>query len=604
MPRGKIVVGGLVVVIVLAAAVWALNWLWPTVVGRRPVLVEMPPLAPVTRSSRIVMPATIALSAIREAIERAPREASGKLDMPSGPYGANPGSNPGSSPGSSPEITWSVTRGTFALAGLPDGLALSTSLSGSIRATGQFGPPGPPGGSAPGGGFGGPPGGGPPGGFGSPPGGGPPGGFGGPPGGGPPGGFGGPPPGFGGPPPGGFGGPPGGFFGGPPPGGGPPGGYGGPPGGRRDQPQQRTQTERTSEQRAEISGNVELTARPSLLPGWRIQPNLVAQVTIADASATVMGMRLNLSNELKPLVERPINEQVAALQARLGDDPFLEQGARQEWSRMCRSMSLGAVAAGMPNLWLEIRPTRAFAAQPRIDQSSLTLTFGVQAETRIVPEATKPDCPFPAQLELVPQVERGHVNIGVPIDVPFTEISRLMEAQLKGKVIPLDSGGGFTATVQSVNLAASGGRLLISLGVKANEHKSWFGLGAEVKVHVWGRPVLDRGRQMVLVDDVSLDVESEGVFSVLGVAARAAVPYLSKGLTENAAIDLEPIATTARKSIEAAIAEFQKTGDGVRVDAAVSDLRLVAIEFDSKTLRVIAEADGTVRVTVTALPAQ
>ena len=39
----------------------------------------------------------------------------------------------------------------------------------------------------------------------------------------------------------------------------------------------------------------------------------------------------------------------------------------------------------------------------------------------------------------------------------------------------------------------------------------------------------------------------------------------------------------------------------MRVDAEVSDLRLGGVEFDSKTLRVIAEADGTVRVTVTKL---
>ena len=40
----------------------------------------------------------------------------------------------------------------------------------------------------------------------------------------------------------------------------------------------------------------------------------------------------------------------------------------------------------------------------------------------------------------------------------------------------------------------------------------------------------------------------------------------------------------------------------MRVDAAVTGLRLVGIEFDAKTLRVIAEADGTVRVAVSALP--
>ena len=67
-------------------------------------------------------------------------------------------------------------------------------------------------------------------------------------------------------------------------------------------------------------------------------------------------------------------------------------------------------------------------------------------------------------------------------------------------------------------------------------------------------------------------------------------------------VDLNPLAASARKSIEAAVADFSKGGDGVRVDAAVTALRLVGIEFDSTTLRVIAEADGTVKVAVSKLP--
>ena len=110
----------------------------------------------------------------------------------------------------------------------------------------------------------------------------------------------------------------------------------------------------------------------------------------------------------------------------------------------------------MPSLWLELRPTRAFAAQPRTTASALVLTFGVQAETRIVPNQTKPECPFPAQVELVPQAEQGRVNIAVPIDVPFTEVDRLLAAQLTGKTFPDDKESAFAATVQKVNLAASG----------------------------------------------------------------------------------------------------------------------------------------------------
>jgi Domain of unknown function (DUF4403) len=178
----------------------------------------------------------------------------------------------------------------------------------------------------------------------------------------------------------------------------------------------------------------------------------------------------------------------------------------------------------------------------------------------------------------------------------------LLEAQLKGKTFPEDKSGGVTATIRTVNLAASGDRLLMSLGITANETKSWFGLSADATIHVWGRPVLDRGRQMLRLDNITLDVDSEAASGVLGVAARAAVPYLERTLAQNAVVDLVPLAANARKSIETAIADFRQNTPGVRVEAAVLDLRLSDIQFDAKTLRVIAEADGTVRITVTALP--
>ena len=513
-PWGKIAIGGVVAVASFAAAIWAMNWLMPGAGERRPVLAEVAPLKPIARTSTIVTPAAIALTAIRDALERqAPRDLTGKRD------------NPVSQLLSNAEFGWTITRGPLGVTGKPEALAVATALTGTFRATGQLS------GQA-----------------------------------------------------GNLTGAIGNLLG---------GGLG-----------QRVQnlTEKSLDQRADIKGNVTVTSKPALLPAWRVEPNLAAQVTIADASMAIMGVKLNIGNEVKPLLDRTVNEQVASLQAKVRNDPFLEVAARREWAKMCRSISLGAAAQGMPNLWLELRPTRAFAAQPRISESAVTLTVGVQADTRIVPNETKPDCPFPAQLELVPQMDQGKINVAVPIDIPFTEVNRLLEAQLKGKTFPEDKSGAFSATVRTVALAASGDRLLISLRVKANENKSWFGLGAEATIHVWGRPVLDSGRQMLRLKDIALDVESEAAFGLLGAAARAAVPYLETTLAENAVVDLLPLTANARKSIEAAIVDFRKSADGVRVDAAVTDLRLVGIEFDAKTLRVIAEADGTVRVAVSALP--
>ena len=81
------------------------------------------------------------------------------------------------------------------------------------------------------------------------------------------------------------------------------------------------------------------------------------------------------------------------------------------------------------------------------------------------------------------------------------------------------------------------------------------------------------------------------------------MPYLQKALADKAQVDLKPFAANARDKIAAAMKEFRKSEDGVTVDAQVTGLRLADIAFDAKTLRVIAEAEGTVNVAVTSLPA-
>ena len=482
----------------------------------KPALVEIPPLREVTRTSMIVTPTAIALTAIRDAMDAsAPRNMAGKRE------------NPISQLLSNADIGWTVARGPLAVTGRPEGLAVSSILTGTLHVTGQIAAQ--------------------------------------------------------------------------------VGNLGGVLGGILNQKLgQGLQdlTGKTLDQHADFKGNVTILSRPALAANWRIEPNLTAQVAVGDSALSIAGIKIGVSNEVKPYLERQVNEQLAALQARLRTDPILEHAARREWAKMCRSVPLGAAGAGLPNLWLEFRPTRAFAGQPRIDAASLTLAIGVQAETRVVPAETKPDCPFPANLELVPQNDQARVNILVPIDVPFTEVNRLVAAQLTGKTFPQDGNSVYEATIRSASVAASGDRLLISLGVKAREKTSWFGLGANATVNVWGRPVLDREQQILHLTDIALDVDSEDAFGLLGAAARAAIPYLKDALAENAVIDLKPFTASARSSIGAAMADFRTIAPGVRAEVNISDLRLLDIEFDAKTLRVIAQANGTANVAVSSLSAQ
>jgi hypothetical protein len=514
----KILLGGLILAVVLGAALFAMNWFAPSAPERRPALADSPPLKPATRTSVVVAPVAIALSAIRDALEaQAPRDLSGKRENPLGQLLQNA------------ELGWTMSRGPLAIAGRPEGLTVMAPLNGTFRLTGQIGAQV----------------------------------------------------------------------------GNQVGNITGALGGLLNEQlgkQVGSLTGRALDQRADVRGNILLAARPALTPDWRLDPNLSGQAMIGDANLSVAAVKLNLSREVKPLLDRAVAEQVNALQARLRNDPMIEQAARREWAKMCRAIPLGKAAAGMPDLWLEVRPLRAVAAQPKIDAAAVTLTVGVHAETRISPTASKPDCPFPATVEIVPPMEQGRVSVGVPVDLPFTEVNKLIEAQLKGKTFPEDKSGAVEVTVQRATVAPSGDRLLISLRVKANEKKSWFGFGAQADVHVWGKPVLDTARQVLRLTDITLDLQSEEAFGLLSAAARATIPYLKDALAENARIDLKPFAANARKSIDAALADFRTPQPGVQVDTAITELRLAGIEFDVKTLRIIAEAEGSVKVAVSALP--
>ena len=516
----RIAAGALVLIVSFAAALWALDVLFPRAASRPPKLAATAPLKAATRMSTVTAPIAVALTAIRDTMERqAPRDLAGKRD------------NPLAELLGKADIGWTLARGAITVAGRTEALTISTPINGTLRVTGQLGTQAASVGGAVG------------------------------------------------------------------------GALGGLLNGNLGQGLQNL-AGKTLDQRAELRGAVTISSRPIIGTDWRIDPHLNAQVAIGDGALSIAGIKLNVANEVKPMLERTVNEQTGALAGRIRNDPALELAARREWARMCRSISLKGVGPDAPDLWLEVKPVHAFAAQPRIDQTAVTLTLGLQAETRITPNESKPDCPFPSQLQIVQQIDQGRIAIGVPIDVPFTEVNRILNAQLKGRNFPEDNSGAFAITVLGATVAPSDDRLLIALRIRARERKTFFGFGAEATVHVWGRPVLDREQQILRLGDIALDVQSEAAFGLLGAAARAAMPYLQAALGDNAMLDLKPFAANAQHSIGAALAEFRQAEPGMQVDAAVTALRLVDIEYDSKILRIVAEAEGNVRVAVSSLPRQ
>jgi hypothetical protein len=186
---------------------------------RRPALAEVPPLKQVSRTSVIVTPAAIALTAIRDALEAsAPRNLTGKRE------------NPISQLLSNADIGWTMGRGPLVVSGRPDALAVSTALTGTLHVTGQIAAQ--------------------------------------------------------------------------------VGNIGGALGGIINQnlgQGLQNLTGKTLDQHADIRGNVAILSRPVIAANWRIEPNLTAQVTVGDSALSVAGIKIGVSNEVKPLLDRQVN---------------------------------------------------------------------------------------------------------------------------------------------------------------------------------------------------------------------------------------------------------------------------------------------------------
>lgn len=357
----------------------------------------------------------------------------------------------------------------------------------------------------------------------------------------------------------------------------------------------------TIDQHADIRGAVAATSRPQLTTNWRLAPNLTVRATVNEASIPVAGTRVSIPGEVQPHLNRVIAGEVAKLDARLAADPFFEAAARRAWSEICRSMRLPSTGPGSAPLFLEVKPTTAFAAQPRITVEAVELVIGLRAETRVLGEETSPNCPFPAQLQLVPRPEAGHVALALPIDVPFSELDRLLTSQLVGRTFPQDGSGPVLVTVRGVSLTPSGQRLLVGLRFDARETR-FFGLSVSGVMYLWGRPVLDTATQVLRFADIEVDVRSEAAFGLFGAAAAAAKPYIESLIAERAVVDLKPFAAEARTRIDQGIAQMNAQRRDVAVEVEITALRLAEIAFDARVLRVIAEADGTVALGVAALP--
>src|SRR5260370_1588393 len=122
-----ILIGVAIVAASFLISLKAMDWVAPRGTVGGPVWVELPPLPPAPRSSIVMVPVAVALSAIRDAADRGARKTfNGKAENPISQILQNA------------DIGWTAQRGPIAATGAQDVLSLATPLTGTLNVTGSL----------------------------------------------------------------------------------------------------------------------------------------------------------------------------------------------------------------------------------------------------------------------------------------------------------------------------------------------------------------------------------------------------------------------------------------------------------------------------------
>ena len=338
---------------------------------------------------------------------------------------------------------------------------------------------------------------------------------------------------------------------------------------------------RKSRTLATLGGRMHLGVRPRLTPHWRLIPNLSPRVKLDHATVFLL---FNIAELVEPLLDVKLAEVQARAAQEIEEDDFLEREARKQFDQLCRSFQLHE----SPPLWLEAKPTGVHAAQPHIGSDDMRLQFGFDVETRIVAHATQPQCPFPAQLELV-DPQPGRFDFALPAEFAYDVIAEAVQHELA------DTAHDDGLRIDAVRIQPHGQALLIAADVSIATG-TW--LDTEGTLYLLAKPRLDVKRQTLALTDVALDIASRSALTE--IAAAAAEPVLVRLLSNRTLLHLEPVLQEIEDQAQKALADL--SSEKFQIKGQIQKTQLSRLDVGPQTLRLAFRIQGGIQASVLQLP--
>lgn len=251
---------------------------------------------------------------------------------------------------------------------------------------------------------------------------------------------------------------------------------------------------------AELSGMGGGILNPVITPDWQIDPNLVPQLNLTNASLSLGALgTIDISDILGGTLGQMLQSELGKLAPALGQELDLRSEVEPLW----REVFLNQSVSEDPPVWISITPEKVLMAPiDYSDPSQILINMGIQSETFLTNR--DPGQPLPQPLpQLTPLDYPIDTNLRIPLIVGISELNEALASQ----TFEFDTGVGTRIEIAGMEAEiGQEGRLNLKLILQAD--KSRLGRGVSGEIWVTGRPLIDVENQSLGFSDVELTVET------------------------------------------------------------------------------------------------
>lgn len=336
--------------------------------------------------------------------------------------------------------------------------------------------------------------------------------------------------------------------------------------------------------------SISLCSRLGINSDWSLKSNTLLRANFSQAVLPIelpmVGtLNLNIQPILEPIMKKVLEKKGPEIDKMIAERFSLKPFAVEAWQKIQQSQEITIM--GNP-AWLSLKPTDIYFQTPKLGRSSLQTALGLKGNTLL----SLGEKPTPISSTQLPQLQvmdqlQGTLQVHLPLQLPYTQLSKIANQQLAAKVYDVD---GRKVGIKAISMSGLGEQLLLKIEFTTTKPS------AEGSAFVLATPKFDPQTQMLELDQVKLSTETNSM--LLNTATWLAGGFFENKIRESAKFDLKKqfvdLQTTANQLLNNQ--SFQQISPAVKLSGQLKSLELKAILPEPKGLQILMNAQGILSV--------